>query len=120
MRIIHLIDYFQPKLGYQETYLALAHLRLGHHVTVITSDRHYPFSDYASAFQKILGERKKKPGKFKEYGLDTLRLAAIEMPFTPVIFLRNFRQPFIRNNFHTNCFMTVTPLILIRILKIHY
>jgi len=91
MRIIHLIDYFQPKLGYQETYLALAHLRLGHHVTVITSDRHYPFSDYASAFQKILGERKKKPGKFKEYGLDTLRLAAIEMPFTPVIFLRNLK-----------------------------
>lgn len=32
MRIAHIIDYYQPQLGYQETYLARARAAMGHDV----------------------------------------------------------------------------------------
>jgi len=57
MRIIHIIDYFQPKLGYQETFLAREHSRLGHEVHVITSDRYYPFPHYEETVGPLLGPR---------------------------------------------------------------
>ncbi|MDQ4076226.1 MAG: glycosyltransferase family 4 protein [Chloroflexota bacterium] len=37
MRILHLIDHFNPVIGYQETYLAREQEALGHEVTVISS-----------------------------------------------------------------------------------
>jgi len=57
MKIIHLCDYIQPKLGYQEYYLAKEHAKMGHEVTVVTSDRYYPFKDYKNTVEKILGPR---------------------------------------------------------------
>jgi len=39
MKIAHVIDYFQPHLGYQESYLASEHQKAGHEVHVVTSDR---------------------------------------------------------------------------------
>ena len=52
MRIVHVIDYFQPQLGYQETYLAREHQRAGHDVHVVTSDRYLP------EVRKIVAERR--------------------------------------------------------------
>jgi glycosyltransferase involved in cell wall biosynthesis len=40
MRIIHLVDHFQPFLGYQETYLPLEQTRTGETVLVATSNRY--------------------------------------------------------------------------------
>jgi glycosyltransferase involved in cell wall biosynthesis len=57
MKIVHLCNYIQPKLGYQEYYLAKEHARMGHEVTVVTSDRYYPFPDYEKTVKKVLGER---------------------------------------------------------------
>lgn len=45
MRIVHIIGYFQPELGYEEYYLALKQAQQGHDVTVITSDRIKKFSE---------------------------------------------------------------------------
>ena len=42
MKIIHVVDYFQPILGYQEVFLAKEQAKLGHDVVVITSDRYAP------------------------------------------------------------------------------
>lgn len=39
MRIVHITDYFQPALGYQEFFLARQLGRLGHKVEVITGNR---------------------------------------------------------------------------------
>jgi len=44
MRILHLVNYFQPELGYQEYYLAHKQQELGHDVLVVTSDRRSPSS----------------------------------------------------------------------------
>jgi len=39
MKILHVTSFFQPGMGYQENCLAPAQARLGHDVTIITSDR---------------------------------------------------------------------------------
>ena len=74
MKIIHLIDYFQPILGYQETFLAREQLRKGHQVVVVTSDRYAPFPDYAYTVQPMLGERKLQGGRSVESGIPVWRL----------------------------------------------
>lgn len=75
MRIVHVINYFQPKLGYQETYLALFEAKDGHEVYVLTSDRHSA-GLYPSA-KSILGDRIKSAGYFEEEGIKTWRLPVI-------------------------------------------
>ena len=74
MNIVHLIDYFQPVLGYQETFLAREQLRLGHAVTVVTSDRYAPFPDYAGTLQPLLGKRIRSVGQGIEEGIPVWRL----------------------------------------------
>ena len=83
LRIVHLIDYFQPALGYQETFLAREQLRLGHEVTVVTSDRYAPLPNYASTVQPLLGERIRAPGQFIEADIPVWRL--------PVRFEQSYR-----------------------------
>ena len=55
MKIVHLTSYFQPQLGYQEYFLAREHIKLGHDVWVVTSDRYFPFPDYDKTVKNILG-----------------------------------------------------------------
>jgi glycosyltransferase involved in cell wall biosynthesis len=73
MKIVHLIEYFSPALGYQETYLAREQQRMGHDVTVLTSDRHFPFPDYDSTVGDILGTRVVGIGEFREESLHVIR-----------------------------------------------
>lgn len=74
MRIVHIIDYFQPKLGYQEYYLAKEQLRCGHDVLVVTSERYFPFPDYDEYMKLVLGNRIIEAGKFIEEGIKVIRL----------------------------------------------
>lgn len=57
MKIVHVINYFQHKLGYQEYFLAREQVELGHDVTIVTSDRYDAFPDYDTTAGLILGER---------------------------------------------------------------
>lgn len=92
MKIVHLIDYFQPKVGYQETFLAKEHRRLGYEVCVLTSNRYYPFPNYKKTYEKLLGPRKLSKGRKNEEGIDTWRLASIEIPGTPLIYLKGLKN----------------------------
>jgi glycosyltransferase involved in cell wall biosynthesis len=81
MKIIHVIEYFQPQLGYQETFLAKEHAKLGHEVYVVTSDRYSPWLYSGNAAKSVLGKRLKKPGFFIEEGIQVWRLKTlIELP----------------------------------------
>lgn len=77
LRIIHCIDYFQPKLGYQETFLAKEHIKLGHEVFVVTSDRYNPYVYEGDAGRKVLGERVISAGFFNEEGIKVWRLKTL-------------------------------------------
>ena len=57
MKILHIINYFQPQIGYQETFLAKEQIKQGHEVSVITSDRYYPFVDFDKTYKNLLGDR---------------------------------------------------------------
>lgn len=74
MNIAIVTAYYQPKLGYQQYFLAKAFEKLGHTCTIVTSDRFFPFPSYEKSFQKVLGNRIVSPGVFKERGIKTIRL----------------------------------------------
>jgi hypothetical protein len=74
MRILHVINYFQPQLGYQETFLAKMHSEMKNDVYVLTSDRYDPYLFRGNTAIKILGDRIKGSGFFIEEGIKTIRL----------------------------------------------
>ena len=91
MRIACVIDYFQPQIGYQETYLAKIHQRMGHQVSVITSDRYIPFANYSQTIGRVLGNRMVGSGTFQEEGLSVYRLPCI-LEHGSTVLLRGLRQ----------------------------
>jgi len=77
MKIAHIISYFQPKLGYQEFYLAREQKKMGHKVCVITSDRYFPYPNFSITMGEILGTRYVGPGIFNEEGISVIRLPTL-------------------------------------------
>lgn len=77
MKIVHIMGYFVPELGYQEYYLAREHKRLGHDVYVIASDMLYPFPNIENMLKEAGiadTSRKKKPGYSEIDGIKVYRL----------------------------------------------
>lgn len=76
MRIAHVIDHFQPQMGYQEVYLAREQARLGHEVVVVTSNR------LAHVAEHLPGGRIVPAGRSEEIpGVQVVRLpVAVETP----------------------------------------
>jgi len=77
LKIVHVINYFQHQLGYQEYFLAKEHAKAGHDVTVITSNKYFPFPDYENTVKSILGERVFDPGEEEIDGFKVIRLRGI-------------------------------------------
>ncbi len=74
MKIVHVIDYFQPQLGYQEAFLAKEHAKAGHDVHVVTSDRYAPHPHYEETWQPVLGPRLTNVGVSRYEGFTIHRL----------------------------------------------
>lgn len=91
MHIVHVIDYFQPTLGYQETYLAKEQIKAGHKVSFVTSDRYFPFPNYNQSYLKILGQRRLKSGVLSECGFNVQRLK-IAFEIGTKIWLRDLKK----------------------------
>lgn len=79
MKIAHIIAYYQPQVGYQETYLANTQKEMGHDVFVITSNRFHP-GIYSNSQRFI------PAGKYDEEGITVVRLKTIfEFGARPII-----------------------------------
>jgi len=63
MRIVHLVGFYSPELGYQESYLAEQHARMGHEVHVIASDRPYPFPNIKKIMKDARARLEKEKGR---------------------------------------------------------
>lgn len=74
MKIVLLSDYFQAEIGYAKFKIPQALKKLGHKVTVVTSERYFPFHNYESTMKPLIGERKRKVGSGSEGGLKVFRL----------------------------------------------
>lgn len=92
MKIVHLIDYYQPKIGYQEYFLAREHANAGHKTYIVTSDRYFPFSDYEKIYFPILGNRIIGSGEYIDDNLKTIRLKSLEFPGSNLILLRHLNK----------------------------
>jgi glycosyltransferase involved in cell wall biosynthesis len=85
MKIVHVIDYFYPQLGYQETFLAKTEVKQGHDVYVLTSNLFG--EEIYQANQNILKHKKKNVGFLLEREIKTIRLSAIPIPLVNNLFL---------------------------------
>lgn len=70
MKIVHVVGYFMPQIGYEEYFLAKEQLKLGHEVAVLTSDRPLPH------LNRGRGERLKAGREFFG-GVEVVRLRSL-------------------------------------------
>lgn len=90
MNIVLLTEYFQPQLGYQDYYLAHYLEKLGHKITVVTSDRLFPFPDFASIYKNIIPSRILNTGFHTEKEITVIRLPVLfEFGHGSAIFIRH-------------------------------
>ena len=86
MNILLVLDYYQPKLGYSEHYLAIEFARMGHKVIILTSDRFFPFPEYDSTVKRMLGSRIVEAGRKNNHGIEVVRKPVIFEGFCRTIF----------------------------------
>ena len=56
MHIVHVVTHFPTtKLEYQEVALAREQIKLGHKVTIVTSDWHNNFPNYDTVYKHVIG-----------------------------------------------------------------
>lgn len=94
MKIVHLCNYFQPQLGYQEYFLAKEHSRMGHDVFVVTGDKYFPFPDYEQTVGRILGDRFVGSGVSRLDGFTIMRLKSM-FEFSKRVWLKKLEKTII-------------------------
>jgi glycosyltransferase involved in cell wall biosynthesis len=77
MKIVHVMDWYIPNMGYQENFLPAEQKKLGFDVEIITSDRYPPYIGYNRTIGKLLDERITIPGIFYENNVRIHRLKTI-------------------------------------------
>lgn len=86
MKILYVVDYYQPQLGYSEYFIPQELKRKGHTVTILTSNYYYPFPNYDETAGKILGPRRQAAGAFKLDGIQVIKEPMRLEIFTRAIF----------------------------------
>jgi len=62
MRILHIVDYLMPQMGYQEFLLPKWNKIHKQDTFIITSNKYYPVPNYDQTWKKFLGNRTRKTG----------------------------------------------------------
>jgi glycosyltransferase involved in cell wall biosynthesis len=94
MKIVHIVGYFVPELGYQEYYLAKKHKEMGHDVYVITSDMLYPFPNIENMLKETGVKdtsRERKPGFSIVDGIKVYRLKHL-LEYSDFILVKRMKQ----------------------------
>ncbi len=89
MKILYVVDYYQPQLGYSEYYLPRELKKLGHTVWILTSNYYYPFPNYEQSSGKILGPRKQQTGERIIEGIRVIKEQMKFEVFTRAIFFNH-------------------------------
>lgn len=88
MKIVHITNNYEEKLGYQEESLVKALGSMDHENIVITSDWHYDYPDYDNTVRAILGDKYVGPGLFvTERGTKIYRLKSYKKIIRGSIYL---------------------------------
>jgi len=73
MKILHIMNYYQENMGYQENWLPYYQKELDYEVLILTSDKYFPFPNYEDNVGKILGDRIKGEGVFFDKDVKIIR-----------------------------------------------
>jgi glycosyltransferase involved in cell wall biosynthesis len=95
MNIAMVTSYFQPEFGYEEYYISRKLSELGHEVSVITSDRIFPFKNIGNLLKEIGSEyttRKRQVGVTKLDGFTVYRLPTLIEFLTDFNIILNLRE----------------------------
>lgn len=84
--ILFVVDYYQPRLGYGSYYIPKSLAKLGHSVTILTSNFYYPFPKYDETAGKILGPRELPESVIIENNVTIVRKKMLFEFFTRAIF----------------------------------
>ena len=77
MRIVHVVDYSMPQMGYQEFLLPKFNAMNGDDVHIITSDRYFPVPNYNDTWFDFLGPRLCGPGNSVVNSVNIYRLKTV-------------------------------------------
>jgi glycosyltransferase involved in cell wall biosynthesis len=77
MKIVHVMNWYIPNMGYQENILPAEQKKLGHEVYIITSDRIPHYSGYDRNVGKIVGDRVIGGGVYQANGVTIYRLPTV-------------------------------------------
>jgi len=117
MKILIIVDYFQPKLGYSETFLANEYIKKWYEVLVLTSDHFYPFPDYENTSWKILWKREQKTWFYIEEWIPTKREKLKFEVFNRVYFenIEKNIQEFWPEQVIVNGIASITAIIVVKL-----
>jgi hypothetical protein len=73
MKILHIMNYYQENMGYQENWLPYYQKQLGNEVLILASDKYFPFPNYDINMKSILGDRHKGEGLYDDKGIKVVR-----------------------------------------------
>lgn len=74
MKIVHVMNWYIPDMGYQENHLPAEQKKLGHDVEIVTSDRFPVYRDFKQHGSKFHGNRIMDTGIFNEHDVKIHRL----------------------------------------------
>ncbi|HKC04982.1 MAG TPA: glycosyltransferase family 4 protein [Patescibacteria group bacterium] len=73
MKILYIVDYYQPQIGYSSYYVPKELVKLGHQVVILTCNLYFPFPNYKETAGKILGQREIATGVKTVEGVRVIR-----------------------------------------------
>ena len=73
MKVLHVINYYNDGLSYQENFLTHWQQRQDCEVKIVTSDYYFPFEDYQNTMYPRLGSRKRKIDITEDRGVQVIR-----------------------------------------------
>ena len=77
MKIVHVMNWYIPGMGYQENFLPFEQSKLGNEVIILTSDRYPQFRGFERHIGRILGSRTVENGTSEIDGVKIQRLRTI-------------------------------------------
>jgi glycosyltransferase involved in cell wall biosynthesis len=93
MRIVHVMNWYIPNLGYQENFLPAEQKKLGHQVEIITSDRTPPLIGFSRHVGRLYGRRIFGEGITNDNGVRIHRLrVALEIENGGMIVLKGLNK----------------------------
>lgn len=73
MKILHIMNYYQEEMGYQENWLPFFQEKLNNDVLIVASDKFFPFPDYDKSIKYLLGPRNVGSGYFYDRNIRIIR-----------------------------------------------